>query len=725
MNPSVLDFRGVSFDYKSAALEFRALHSIDLRIEQGDFVAILGASGSGKSTLMNIMGLMASPTEGEFEFAGINVSAMNDDGFARERNQHIGFVFQQFFLLPRLTALENVRLPFVYQGSNNPLSEELALDALDRVGLLEFANRHPSLLSGGQKQRVAIARALVHSPTLLLADEPTGALDSKTGESVMGLFKELNREGKTIVLITHDLKVAAHAKRIVELKDGRIVRDETTTQPEAQSEEPKAGVSKDDNAVGQSSPFQSRPLRLFQGVRSEASDVSMSRTHVRRETAKRRKNSVAGLAVSFFHFFLSIWVAFKSLLGQLALTPVRSSLTLLGLGIGVCSVVIMLSLTSELKVVFRKFFDTQGGRNGYIMYDWRTAERLGAPRWQGLHRETELPFLNSAFSKYGRIDAQSEESGCRARSAYGTSSSVVNGIDSFPQFQESGMVLKQGRFFNPAELALDNNAKVTILGADAAENLFPKKYGLQKENYPLGEMVTISGDCSLNTSARVVGVLEDLDSTFDRSINSSLWLPTPSLLKGGLGKLSRSLTVVPFESTNPLWFAESVRGYLRSKTQDRFPLRVSVPEQQISKINLMLNILGGLTLVIGALCTLIGGIGVMNIMLINIAERVREIGIRRALGARQKHIRNQFLAESILLCLLGGLLGTTVGILVSNLANVVGRSFFPRLLEDQFLVNSTAILVALSSSVLCGVVFGMMPANRAAKMDVVESLRQE
>jgi putative ABC transport system ATP-binding protein len=224
---SVIRTHELTKTYVSGANEVHALRGIDLTIERGELVAIMGSSGSGKSTLMNLLGCLDSPTAGSYELDGVRVDGLGKNELAAIRNEKIGFVFQGFNLLPRTTAVENVELPLLYDRSGKKRDPRaLAIAALERVGLGERLDHQPSELSGGQQQRVAIARALVTSPALVLADEPTGNLDTRTTIEVMALFQELNHEGVTIVLVTHEPEVAIYAKRVVEVRDGRIIRDE-------------------------------------------------------------------------------------------------------------------------------------------------------------------------------------------------------------------------------------------------------------------------------------------------------------------------------------------------------------------------------------------------------------------------------------------------------------------------------------------------------------------
>ncbi|MBO1903501.1 ABC transporter ATP-binding protein [Microvirga sp. 3-52] len=222
---ALIETRDLRRVYELDAARVVALDAVSLDIDKGDFVAVMGPSGSGKSTFMNLIGCLDKPTGGHYRLAGTAVESLDADGLARLRNREIGFVFQQFNLLPRTDALGNVELPMIYAGCDRRTRRDRALHALGRVGLAERAHHRPMQLSGGQQQRVAIARALVNSPSLLLADEPTGALDSRTASEIMALFQELNREGVTIVLVTHDAEVGRHARRLVRFRDGSVIED--------------------------------------------------------------------------------------------------------------------------------------------------------------------------------------------------------------------------------------------------------------------------------------------------------------------------------------------------------------------------------------------------------------------------------------------------------------------------------------------------------------------
>jgi ABC-type antimicrobial peptide transport system permease subunit len=396
-----------------------------------------------------------------------------------------------------------------------------------------------------------------------------------------------------------------------------------------------------------------------------------------------------------------------------------------GLLIGVSSIFIMLTLTGQINQVFKNFFETQGSRKAYVSFDWRAAERTGAPRWRGLNVIDELPRLNKQVENYGRIDATLDASGCTVLSPSGNAKSTLAGVNSLLEARENALVAAVGRLPLPNEFARSIPAsKVALLGSDAAIKLFPERTSKQAREEIINQTIVVRG-CSYEGVLKIIGILEPQDSLFDRDVNSAVYVPTSTLIAGGVSPFDRRMVTIPRESINPTWFAKYVVNVLRVHTNDKFPFRFFASEQHLEKFNLMLGILTGLTLVIGALCTIIGGIGVMNILLVNVHERIQEIGIRKAVGARRNDINGQFLLESVGLCLLSGVLGVSLGIFISWLAMQIAKSQLPKTAAISFSLDPVALIVALSVSVGAGLLFGTWPARRAAELDIVDALKQE
>jgi macrolide transport system ATP-binding/permease protein len=724
----LFELRHVSYTYTAVHTpSYVALRDVSFDIRHGEFVSIIGPSGSGKSTLMHLLGLMADPSAGHLSLSGKDVSQLTANQKSQLRNTGIGFLFQQFFLIPQLTVLENICLPAEY-GSHLLLSKtesfvarqtadssatERALQLIARFGLEGHKDKRPSQLSGGQRQRVALCRALMMDPDVLMCDEPTGALDSQTAQDVLKILEELHADGRTIIVITHDPEVASRAQRILRIVDGAIVSD---------SQRPIQGSTVSVSAE-----------RLKPSPAPTPASAQRQFLIIIKSQSTRAIHALTQIAKSMF---FPTWEALKT-------QRLRTALTMIGLLIGVSSIFIMLTLTRSVSHIFEEFFFTQGARKAYVTFDYRQAEKISAPRWRGLNVRTDLPRLNELIKSHGRVDAEIESSGCKITSLYSNTTSTLEGVSSLLDARERNLRVVEGRLPQPQEFEFGFPARIALLGSDAALTLFPRstirsgKYpplGMAKPDNinnlthfagsPIGQHIVVR-DCNFDGILTVVGVLAPIDSLFDRNINSSIYTPSQTLVAGGVSIYRNRFTTTPAEGVSPTWFAKHVIGKLSLMTQNKFPFRFFAAEQELAKFNLMMGILSGLTIVIGGLCTLIGGIGVMNIMLVNVHERVQEIGIRRAVGARNSDIRWQFLLESMGLCLISGCLGLILGIGVSIAAFKIARGYLPQIENLTYQFDSLAVVVALGVSVSAGLLFGTWPARRAAALNIVDALKQE
>nr|WP_315231223.1 ABC transporter permease [uncultured Albidiferax sp.] len=645
---------------KSYAMGFEVVHAlrgVSLQIAEGDFVAIMGTSGSGKSTLMNILGCLDTPSSGSYALAGEAVQGMDADALALVRNRRIGFVFQQFNLLPRASALENVELPLVYAGVPAAQRRERALAALQRVGLGERLMHTPAELSGGQQQRVAIARALVNGPQLILADEPTGALDSQTSEEVMQLLADLNAQGITVVLVTHEADIAAWARRKIVFKDGQIVED----------------------------------LR-------RASDTLHTLPAQRRPEARgaARMNGLAALR--------SAWRA-------LASNALRSLLTMLGIIIGVAAVITMVAVGRGATDRVQEQMKGLGSNIMLVLPGGATAAgvRQGAQTRSRLTEEdataiqVEVPEVQVAAPS-SRTTAQVVANNANwSTTIFGTTNEYLEARE-WP--------LAAGRAFEDAEL--QGSAKVALIGITVAQELFG-------DADPIDQVVRVR-----TVPVKIVGVLSRKgQNSMGQDQDDILVLPISTYrnrLQGGSpGNVKRvwAINVKVREGQSMQVAEENIRELLRQRfkveasADDTFTLRnlseiLEAQEASSRTMTLLLAAVAGISL-------LIGGIGIMNIMLVSVTERTREIGLRMAVGARGRDILVQFLVEAVSLSLLGGAVGVLLGALATW---AVGQWA-----GWQVSMTFASILLAVGFSAAVGVFFGFYPARRASLLQPIQALR--
>jgi len=643
----LIELREVTKTYRRGELAVQVLHGVSLAIYPGEFVAIVGASGSGKSTLMNILGCLDRPTTGSYRFMGEDVSGLGRDALARLRREAFGFVFQSYNLIATSSAIENVEVPAMYAGLSGELRRNRAAALLDTLGLADRLDHRPNQLSGGQQQRVSIARALMNGGDIILADEPTGALDSKSGEDVLALLHDLAAKGHTVIVITHAPEVAARAQRIIELKDGRVVRND----------EPAA------------------PARV-QAVRTAAAPSWEARAFVN-EALEAVRTAARALRANLF----------------------RTSLTLLGIVIGVASVIVMLAVGDGAK---RAVMDRISGLGTNLLL-----VRPGAPnqRGRGGSIATLVPEDADAITALPNVLAAVPEMNGSATVRFGSSdyqTQIVATSAAYP-FARAWPAAR-GTFFSDADVR--SYAAVVVLGQTVVRNLFPA--GVD----PVGQYVLIS-----NVLFQVIGVMDARGATpWGADQDDALIVPFTT---GGLRLLGqrhlRSITVAVDDLTRIDATQDRLDALLaeRHRATD-FQIRnmASIIQTAEETQNTLTVLLGS----IAAISLLVGGIGVMNIMLVNVTERTREIGIRMATGARMRDILQQFLSEALLVSGLGGLIGVGVGLGAAALIGWLGRPI-------EFSVAPVAI--AFGCAFLTGLVFGFMPARKAAGLDPVTALAAE
>ena len=653
---ALIELEDLTKVYDLGEQKIHALRGISLNVYPGEIVVLMGPSGSGKSTLMNVLGCLDKPTSGHYRFLDREVADLSQDEMAFLRNHEIGFVFQNYNLLARTTAAENVELPMLYDGADPRLRRSKAREILGRVGLADRLDHQPTKLSGGQQQRVAIARALLNEPRLILADEPTGNLDSKTGAEILNLFKSLNQErGITVVLVTHDPGVASIGHRVIHFKDGIVEREEKNgARPSVSASSEKARPTKN---------------------RSLAADFSAN----------------VGIAVN-----------------ALKVNKMRSSLTMLGVVIGVAAVIAMVAIGEGTKQRIAKQMSRLGS-NRLTVYS-------GAGRRGGRSRGAQsVNTLKAADARAilenvpGVLKVAPTVRG-RAQTVYGNKNWLPSFSGVTPGFLEIlGWQIALGRPFTREDV--QSNAKVAIIGETVRKELFG-------ERSPLGETIRVK-----RIPFEVIGVIKERGtSSWVGDLDDIILVPFKVAQRRLLGihhVHSVEMGIAGREIASQV-IADATklirqRHRITPAKGDDFRIRnrQEIIDAAKEASSTMSYLLAGIALV----ALLVGGIGIMNIMLVSVKERTREIGLRLAVGARRRDIRRQFLAEAIALSLLGGALGIVVGIGASRALSYFG--------EWDTLISAGAILLAFGFSAAIGIFFGYHPASQAAKLDPIEALRYE
>ncbi|MBI4679251.1 MAG: ATP-binding cassette domain-containing protein [Elusimicrobia bacterium] len=639
--------------YSTGASEVRALDGVSLEISQGEFVALIGPSGSGKSTLLHILGFLDRPDAGAYRFAGHAVEGLGENQFAALRSRTIGFVFQSFHLLARYTTYDNVGLPMVYTGADD--RDERISQALKAVGMEDRAGHRPNQLSGGQQQRAAVARAVVNDPLLLLADEPTGNLDSRSREEILSLLKSLSARGITVVIVTHDPELASQAHRVVRLKDGRIVSDERIAAP--------------------APPAQAAQLELPKTRLGFSLSEIEEQVHV------------------------ALWAVWSH--------KMRSALTILGMLIGVGSVIALMSISQGFLNDLIGKAETEGANMVQVRRNWRKF-----PNVPELHIEDAEAIRNECPSVvkanpvvYRDVEVKRGKKSVRAL--------LITDIGELPSSLKRGKGRKpelwlKGRWITPEDNK--GRTRVIVLTETAARKVF-------------GDEDAVGQEVRINKVAfNVVGVRQEGKESQIFGGRPRVFIPLNTALRRLFGQ--RTVDEIEVEALS-VDAVQDARREIILLLRGKYGYREGVEEDYdvatlTGRIQAFRNDLGKFSLFvysIAAISLLVGGIGIMNIMLVSVTERTREIGLRKALGARKSDIMVQFLVEAVVLCLLGALAGIGLGFgLALGLSLIIH-------VTPSLTPSSMALALVFSAGI--GLTFGFWPAWWAANLSPIDALRTE
>jgi macrolide transport system ATP-binding/permease protein len=650
MATPLISLRGLTRRFATGGDSVTVLDTVNLDIQAGEMIAIIGASGSGKSTLMNIMGCLDKPTEGIYEFAGRDVGKLDPDELAELRREHFGFIFQRYQLLADLNAVENAAMPAIYAGLNNGARTRRATDLLTRLGLADRLRNRPGALSGGQQQRVSVARALMNGGDVILADEPTGALDSHSGAELMALLKELNAEGHTIIIVTHDPAIARQTDRMIEISDGHIIGDTRIDKPAG----PAAGAE---------------------------------------TIIARRRGAMQAIDRSV--------EATRMALRAMGAHKLRTFLTMLGIIIGIASVVSVVALgQGSQQAVLENIASI--GTNTINIYP---GTGFGN-RDQGRIR-TLLATDADAIATQSYADSVTPRVSTNQSILFNdvAVNAQVSGVGA-DYFRVSGSTISAGAAF--AQPDVDQRAQEAVIDANAQAAIFT-----HGEN-PIGQVIVLG-----NVPVRVIGVVQNAATFGPGSSNPSIYVPYTTVMDRILGQHYLSQITVRVADSADMDTAQSqitdLLTRLHGGKTDFFLQNTNTIRDTIQSTSQTLTLLIS---AIAVISLIVGGIGVMNIMLVSVTERTREIGIRMAVGARRGDIMRQFLTEAVLVCIVGGV----AGILVSF---ALGFGLTQFLSGARLSYSTLSIVAALASSTLIGVAFGFMPARAAARLDPVQALARE
>ncbi len=655
----MLSLRNICKRYVMGEHTVYALDDVSLHVGRGEFIAIIGTSGSGKSTLMHTIGLLDRPDSGVYEIDGNDVTSLSDTQAARLRNRTFGFIFQQFNLLQRASALENTNLPLLYSGRS--AQAHRGQHMLERVGLAERTHHTPGELSGGQQQRVAIARALVSNPSIILADEPTGNLDTQSSADIMALFRALHRQGLTVILVTHDPEVAEHADRIITIRDGKIEEDR-------RNETPREHGGTDD---GFAALFGDKAHKRSWGA-------------VLREGTALTRQSLRAL----WH------------------NKARTVLSALGIMIGVAAVIAMVSLALGAQESMNERLSRLGSnlltlrpasrtRQG-VQLGWNEVSRMTLEDAQALTQVPHVQRVSAAVN--GHVQLQ-----------YGSANWATRAFGVSPDYDEMrDEVPVLGRFITPQDVR--NRARVAVIGMTPVQQLFGEGVN------PVGQSIRIN-----RMSYEIVGVSPERGGSPWRDHDDAVKVPITTAMYRLFGRRYIEWAEVEVDASENIPITETALVHFMARRHNRDPAEEPFDVRNMADIREAISattqIMSVLLACIAGISLIVGGIGIMNIMLVSVTERTREIGLRKAVGARRRDILAQFLIEALAVSLLGGMTGLVLG---------TGASLATAKLAGWAMkISGLSAVIAFAFSVFVGIFFGLWPAMKASKLDPIAALRYE
>ena len=644
---SLIECKNINRYFGSGANRVHVLKDVSLSIEKGDFVAIIGQSGSGKSTLMNILGCLDSATSGSYQIDGIETAKMEPDELAALRRERFGFIFQRYNLLGSLTARDNVALPAVYMGMGGKERSNRAKKLLQDLGLEGKEGNKPSELSGGQQQRVSIARALMNGGEIIFADEPTGALDTVSGKNVIEIIQKLHKEGHTVIMVTHDPGIAAIANRIIEIRDGEIISDS--------SKNPEIPESK------------------IERIKEKS---------------------------SWLFYYDQFVEAFKMSVQAIMAHKMRSLLTMLGIIIGIASVVSVVALGngSEKKILA----DISAmGTNTISIFPGRGFGDRRSGRIKTLTIDDAKVIAKQSY--VASATPQTNSSGTLTYRNTDLSASLYGVGEQY--FDVRGLKLESGRLFDEGDVKED--AQVVVIDQNTKNKLFGE------DTDPLGKTILFR-----KRPLTVIGVMQKEENSFGNADVLMLWSPYTTVMHQITGEShTNSITVKIKDDANTQVAEKGLTELLKTRhgTEDFFMNNSDSIKQMVESTT------GTMKLLISSIALIslvVGGIGVMNIMLVSVTERTKEIGVRMAIGARRNNILQQFLIEAVLICIIGGLVGV-------GLSTAISLVFNHFVTEFPMEISIGSVIGAVVCSTAIGVAFGFMPANKASKLNPIDALSKD